>query len=113
MDDIAQGITEIVRGADLLDSTPRQLYLYQCLNALPPNYLHLPLALQKDGKKLSKQTGALALDNRNAAANLIKALEFLGQNPPQDLLSLPVEGIITWSVKNWDISNIAAQDFAV
>ncbi len=113
IDDIYQGITDIVRGVDLLDSTPRQLYLYQCLNAQAPNYKHLPLALLPDGKKLSKQTGAKALDNAKAAQNIFAALQFLGQAPPDELLSESVENLIKWGVKHWHISKITTQDTVI
>ena len=113
VDDIYQGVTDIVRGVDLLDSSPRQLYLYQCLNAHPPNYTHLPLALLPDGKKLSKQTGAKALDNTKAAENIFTALSFLGQNPPKELHAEPVNVLINWGIKHWDISKISTQDTVI
>ncbi|WP_251358293.1 tRNA glutamyl-Q(34) synthetase GluQRS [Kangiella sp. TOML190] len=78
VDDIDQGINQIVRGLDILDSTPRQLRLYEALKATPPDYYHLPLALDKNGDKLCKQHGAKAIEAENASELLIKALEFLG-----------------------------------
>lgn len=113
VDDIAQGITEVVRGADLLNSTPRQLYLYQCLNAPPPSYLHLPLALLPDRKKLSKQTGAPPLDNHKASANLVQAMRFLGMPVKVDMLDSPIEDIIKWGITNWNESKIPAQDIII
>jgi glutamyl-Q tRNA(Asp) synthetase len=85
VDDGAQGITDIVRGADLLDSTPRQLYLQQVLGLPRPTYLHLPVVVNESGEKLSKQTGAQAFDNGAAPQQLLQdamlpAARFLGMD---------------------------------
>ena len=77
-DDIAQGITDVVRGEDLLDSTPRQILLYRALGVPPPRYLHLPLVVNEDGEKLSKQTLAPPLDDARAPENLAAAAAHLG-----------------------------------
>jgi glutamyl-Q tRNA(Asp) synthetase len=83
VDDGAQGVTDIVRGADLLDSTPRQLYLQQVLGLPQPTYLHVPVVVNELGEKLSKQTGAQAFDNGAAPQQLLHdamlpAARFLG-----------------------------------
>ncbi len=78
VDDAAQGISEVVRGADLLDSTPRQILLQQRLHLPTPAYLHLPLALDADGRKLSKQDSALPVDADDPLPVLRAALAFLG-----------------------------------
>ncbi|MES2257380.1 MAG: tRNA glutamyl-Q(34) synthetase GluQRS [Pseudomonadota bacterium] len=83
VDDGAQGVTDIVRGADLLDSTPRQLYLQELLGLPQPRYLHVPVVANADGEKLSKQTGAQAFDNGAPLAELLRsallpAARFLG-----------------------------------
>jgi len=81
VDDIEQGVTDIVRGADLLDSTPRQIYLQHLLNVPTPRYLHVPVVRNENGEKLSKQTGALAVmagDEPAAVAALLDAARFLG-----------------------------------
>lgn len=84
VDDIEQGVTDIVRGADLLDSTPRQIFLQRLLGAPTPRYLHVPVVRNADGEKLSKQTGALAVtagDEPAAVAALLDAARFLGLEP--------------------------------
>ena len=81
VDDIAQGVTDIVRGADLLDSTPRQIYLQRLLGAPTPRYLHVPVVRNSNGEKLSKQTGAMAVtvdDEPSAVAVLLETARFLG-----------------------------------
>jgi glutamyl-Q tRNA(Asp) synthetase len=81
VDDADQGITDVVRGADLLLSTPRQVWLQRQLGMTTPRYLHLPVATNAAGQKLSKQTQAPALDPGAALAELGRALAFLGQAP--------------------------------
>ncbi|WP_332854588.1 tRNA glutamyl-Q(34) synthetase GluQRS [Duganella sp. S19_KUP01_CR8] len=89
VDDGAQGITDIVRGADLLDSTPRQLYLQQVLGLPRPSYLHVPVVTNELGEKLSKQTGAMAFDNGAAPQQLLQdamlpAARYLGMDLQAD-----------------------------
>lgn len=100
-DDIAQGITEVVRGHDLLSSTPFQLALYQALENPPPRFHHLPVVTNQRGQKLSKQNRARPLENGRAAANLHLALRFLGQEPPHDLAGATVAGVMEWALSNW------------
>jgi glutamyl-Q tRNA(Asp) synthetase len=81
VDDADQGVTDIVRGADLLDSTPRQIFLQRVLGVPTPRYLHVPVVRNANGEKLSKQTGALAVqpgDESAAVATLLDAARFLG-----------------------------------
>ena len=106
VDDHYQGITHIVRGSDLLDSTPRQLYLQQCLGYQRPEYMHLPVVLNTDGQKLSKQNHAAALAPGNEAHNLYTALVWLQQQPPAELAYLSVSEILGWGITNWAISKI-------
>lgn len=99
VDDAWQGVTEVVRGADLLDSTPRQIWLQQQLGLPTPAYVHLPLALGPDGRKLSKQDAAVPVDPADPVPALRAALAFLGQPPaaagapptPANLLAAAVE----------------------
>lgn len=101
VDDAAQGVTDIVRGADLLDSTARQIHLQQILGTPTPRYLHLPIAVNAQGEKLSKQTHAAPLDNLRPGENLWDALHFLRQNPPKSLRSAPAFEVIEWATDAW------------
>ncbi len=101
VDDAEQGITDIVRGADLLDSTPRQIYLQQLLGLPTPRYLHLPVAVNALGEKLSKQTRAPAIDTAAPLMELVTALEFLGQAPPHDLAAGTAGDLWDWAIANW------------
>ncbi|MDO5506104.1 MAG: tRNA glutamyl-Q(34) synthetase GluQRS [Pseudoxanthomonas suwonensis] len=90
VDDAAQGITEVVRGADLLDSTPRQILLQRMLGLPSPGWLHLPLVCAADGRKLSKSLAAMPLDERDPLSALALAWQWLGQDPTcLDGLSTP------------------------
>lgn len=100
-DDVAQGITDIVRGADLLDSTARQLWLYHLLSAPVPRYLHIPLLLQSDGNKLSKRLGSTPLEANQAPALLFQALHTLAQQPPAELQQAPVKEQLDWAIAHW------------
>ncbi len=106
VDDHAQGVTEVIRGADLLDSTPRQRYLYHCLGLPPPDYAHLPVALDRDGDKLSKQTGARALDDGQAPAQLCAALHHLGQPLFRGAERADVATILDWAIAHWQLGQI-------
>ncbi|MAL96343.1 MAG: tRNA glutamyl-Q(34) synthetase GluQRS [Haliea sp.] len=86
VDDAAQGVTRVVRGADLLDSTPRQRLLQDLLGYPPPAYAHIPVLTAANGQKLSKQNHAPPLDSRRAADNLRDALSLLRQPPPPEHL---------------------------
>lgn len=105
VDDAAQGINQVVRGCDLLDSTPRQIYLQRLLNLPTPDYAHLPVALNARGDKLSKQTGAPPLDDRNPAPALWAALRFLGQQPPPDLARESPAVILDWALAHWRLAD--------
>jgi glutamyl-Q tRNA(Asp) synthetase len=101
VDDAAQGVTDVVRGADLLSSTARQVVLQQAL-ALPRlTYMHLPIAVGDSGLKLSKSADAPALSRSSAAALVVAALEFLRQAPPAGLERAPLEEVWQWAVAHW------------
>jgi glutamyl-Q tRNA(Asp) synthetase len=102
VDDAEQGITDVVRGADLLASTPRQIMLQRLLGYPTPRYLHLPLAVDARGEKLSKQTLATALDHDNAVPTLLRTLFFLNQQPPAALASGALRDVWLWAIAHWD-----------
>lgn len=106
VDDAAQGVTEVVRGSDLLDSTGRQIYLQRLLGLRTPAYLHLPVAVDPAGDKLSKQTGAAPLDPERPLPAIWQALRFLGQHPPRDLLNGDVASAWKWAVAHWNAASI-------
>ena len=101
VDDYFQGISDVVRGADLLASTPRQLWLQRCLGFATPSYAHLPVVGNAAGEKLSKQTLAPALDAGRAAELLVNALGFLGQPVPSGLSRATVGEVWSWAHENW------------
>ncbi|HRF88585.1 MAG: tRNA glutamyl-Q(34) synthetase GluQRS [Cellvibrionales bacterium] len=107
VDDIDQGVTDIVRGSDILPSTGAQIHLTELLNGTTPRYAHVPVLLGADGHKLSKQSFAPAVDNRRASANLHYVLQQLKQNPPLDLAHEAPEVVLQWAVAHWDITQIA------
>mgnify|MGYP000609648557 CR=1 FL=1 len=109
VDDDFQGISDIVRGADLLASTPRQLWLQRCLGFATPSYAHLPVVGNAAGEKLSKQTLAPALDAGRAAELLVKALSFLGQPVPSGLSRATVGEVWSWARESWAFSAIPRQ----
>jgi glutamyl-Q tRNA(Asp) synthetase len=103
VDDARQGITDVVRGADLLDSTARQIYLQQRLGHSMPRYLHVPVAVNAAGEKLSKQTGAEPIDALGRGEALRRAFAFLGQAPTDDLDE---------AVRRWDASRVPSRRIA-
>ncbi len=106
VDDFEQSITDVVRGADLLASTPRQILLQRLLGHPTPRYMHLPVATNQYGEKLSKQTRAAPLTVTEAPVRLWQALSFLGQRPPAELAAGRIAGIWNWALANWRIERI-------
>lgn len=109
VDDAAQRITHIVRGADLLDSTPRQIHLQRLLGLPTPHYMHLPVAVNDAGEKLSKQTLAAPVDVAQPVATLVRVLEFLRLHPPAKLMESEVEAVLDWAVQNWTTRELAGK----
>ena len=101
LDDYAQGITHVVRGADLMASTPRQIYLQRLLGLPTPDYLHLPIALNAAGEKLSKQTLANPVELERAATILADVLRFLKHSPPEEVCADGVPALWRWALENW------------
>ncbi len=101
VDDSAQGITEIVRGIDLLDSTPRQIWLQRALGLTTPAYMHIPVANNDQQQKLSKLTGAAGLDADRPGPVLFAALMALGQEPPAALETASAAEIWSWALASW------------
>lgn len=112
VDDADSGITHVVRGADLIASAPRQIYLQRLLHLPTPEYLHLPIAVNADGEKLSKQTLASAVDSGNAAGTLDRILQFLGHTPPPEAADADVETLLSWGIRNWDREFLPRRKFA-
>jgi glutamyl-Q tRNA(Asp) synthetase len=104
VDDHYQGVTEVVRGIDLLDSTPRQIFLQRCLGFPQPAYMHIPVASNADGQKLSKLTGAAAVDSKNVRSTLLAVFRALGQTPAKELSGAAVPELWNWAVAHWDPS---------
>lgn len=104
VDDDVTGVTDIVRGADLLENTLVQIFLIQTLGLAIPRYAHIPVLNQRNGIKLSKRDLAFAIDNRVPLLNLLSALHMLGLDPsehPKD-----VHALLQWAIEQWNIQNV-------
>jgi len=111
VDDADQGITEVVRGADLLDSTPRQILLQQALGLPTPRYVHLPLLLDDEGRKLSKSDAALPVDDGNPLATLDALWHCLGQ--PALPAADSVNAFLAIAVERFDLARVPRSAMAV
>ncbi len=105
-DDAWQGVTHIVRGADLLASTPRQVLLQRYLNYPEPSYAHLPVATDHDGRKLSKQNRAEPVRVEENGRVLCEVLSLLGLQPPPDLACATLADIWAWAIQHWQVNNV-------
>jgi glutamyl-Q tRNA(Asp) synthetase len=108
VDDACQGINQVLRGSDLYDSTPRQIYLQRLLALPTPTYTHIPVITNNKGQKLSKQTHASALDDDQAIDNLRLALRFLGQSPPAPQIQR-LDLLLQHAVEHWQIRAVSAR----
>jgi glutamyl-Q tRNA(Asp) synthetase len=103
IDDDLQQMNEIVRGVDLLNETPKQIYLQQLLGLATPDYMHVPIIVDQHGYKLSKQTRAMAVDLTTPHKVIFDLLVLLQQNPPIELQQSSVSDMIDWAVSHWTI----------
>jgi glutamyl-Q tRNA(Asp) synthetase len=106
VDDAAQGVTHVVRGADLLDNTPRQIYLQRKLDLPTPLYAHVPVLVEADGSKLAKSARAVPLDPRVALPQLTAAFALLGLEPPPSLAASTLRAAWDWAMARWDIQRV-------
>jgi glutamyl-Q tRNA(Asp) synthetase len=111
VDDLDTGVDQVVRGADLLGSTARQIYLYNCLNRQSPEYLHLPLLLGSDGQKISKRHSEVGIVRSENAGEMMRlALSFLGQCLPPELVGAPAVQMLSWALAHFDASLLGRDD---
>jgi len=103
IDDAEQKVNHVVRGADLLNSTVRQIWLQQCLGLPPMRYAHIPVVVNATGQKISKRTFAASLDPAGGNALLVEAMRFLGHTVPDDLIKAPVREFWPWAINAWSI----------
>jgi glutamyl-Q tRNA(Asp) synthetase len=106
VDDAAQGVTDIVRGADLLQSTAGQIQLQRALQLATPRYAHVPVLVEPDGSKLAKSRRTVALEPAQAVAQLRQVLQWLGQNPPPELSEASVADCWRWAIDHWRLAEI-------
>lgn len=106
VDDAFQNISAVVRGSDLLESTPRQIFLQQSLGFTTPRYAHFPVAVNADNQKLSKQHFATPLDHETPLPSLLRALRFLGQSVTIEMAQSDIATVLQWAIAHWDIQTV-------
>jgi glutamyl-Q tRNA(Asp) synthetase len=106
VDDAAQGVTHIVRGADLLDNTPRQIYLQRLLGLPEPTYAHVPVLTEADDAKLAKSRRSVHLSADSPLPQLLSAFSMLGLSPPTGLLTAAVHEAWDWARNRWNAGNV-------
>lgn len=107
VDDCRQGVNHVVRGYDLLDSTPRQCYLYQLFGQAPPTYAHIPVIVDGNGQKLSKQSRAAAVSTHSGARTLYRLLCLLNQAPPPSLRNASIADLLDWGIRHWQPAQLS------
>jgi len=112
VDDARAGVTEVLRGYDLLASTPLQIHLQRLLGLPTPDYRHVPVIVDRQGVKLSKQNLAEAVDAKNPSPTLLALLRLLGHPPPAELGKAPPAEILAWAVACWDVSRLSGTELA-
>ena len=111
VDDALQGVTEVMRGSDLLASTPQQIHLQRALALPTPQYAHLPLLTEADGAKLSKSRRSLRVDSTQASVELRRVFSLLGLDPPQGLQSASVNEAWSWAMSRWSLERVPRQPY--
>ena len=106
VDDAAQDVTHVVRGADLLDNTPRQIYLQRLLGLKPPDYAHAPLLTEPDGKKLAKSSRSVQLDANTPLPLIIKVFDLLNLSPPRELALATIPEAWGWAIGRWKVDRV-------
>jgi glutamyl-Q tRNA(Asp) synthetase len=106
VDDAAQGVTHIVRGADLLDNTPRQIYLQRLLGLPQPNYAHVPVLTEADGGKLAKSCRSVRISADSPLPQLCTVFSLLGLKPPPALASAPITEAWRWAIGQWKLEKV-------
>jgi glutamyl-Q tRNA(Asp) synthetase len=106
VDDAAQGVTHIVRGADLLDNTPRQIYLQRLLGLAEPCYAHVPVLTEADGGKLAKSRRSVRLSADSPLPQLCSVFSLLGLAPPPSLGSAAISDAWRWAITQWNLSQV-------
>jgi glutamyl-Q tRNA(Asp) synthetase len=106
VDDAAQGVTHVVRGADLLDNTPRQIHLQRLLGFATPAYAHVPLLVEPDGRKLAKSSRSIRIDPRSAVPQLIRIFDLLNLSPPAELGDAALSDVWAWGISRWNIQHV-------
>jgi glutamyl-Q tRNA(Asp) synthetase len=106
VDDAAQGVTHIVRGADLLDNTPRQIYLQRLLGLPEPSYAHVPVLTEADGGKLAKSRRSVRLSANSPLPQLWSAFSLLGLKPPPSLASATIADAWRWAITQWNLHKV-------
>ncbi len=106
VDDDAQGVTEVVRGCDLLNNTPRQILLQQALQLASPRYMHLPLLTEADGRKLAKSRRTVAAGTANPSGTLWRVLHWLRQDPPAELARAGIRDLWQWAKEAWNPASL-------
>ncbi len=106
LDDAAQGVNHVVRGADLLDNTPRQIYLQRCLGLDTPRYAHVPVLTEADGTKLAKSRRSVPVLCAVPHRQILSVFSLLGMNPPADLLSVELAALWQWGIAHWNKNTV-------
>ena len=106
VDDAAQGITHVVRGADLLDNTPRQILLQRLLGLPTPQYAHVPVLTEADDTKLAKSRRSVRLSAEEALPQLLWVFSMLGMRPPEALAGAPLAEAWSWAIGHWQVNQV-------